>query len=429
MKYSSLSMFRKTFIFVVLRLLVLLGSIMGVMGFVMYAQDLFMRMAGFSDDLIVMSLKIPQDFTILGGVGNYLYIDIPIGQWTVNAFNVAFGLVGLYIGYIVFYYLKKTILFYIQSAHVIAITKLCIEDEEEPLIRSSFVEIRKRFIGVSIFMLADSLAFKATKEVGNMVMAQDTIPVLEEKPTTIFGKLKNAGIRLIGRSISVTLNHCDELVLSYAFIQCRVRELYPEEMIDGSKAPKERIIFKYIVDGVCFYVRSCIPLLKKSFIHNISLDILSWVISIALPVLVYTIFDISWWLLPLVLLGTKLVYSIIHYVFVDPYLDINMVRTFYDTLFEMDTEALSGVRTLLMSKCALFKKLVSSTAGLSKDEGTVDESSLFGGDVTDTLLDSLEDALGISLNHELLYGTKHVSNHDVGQTEDIAGSIEAEDSV
>lgn len=419
-----------------------LGCSLGLLGFIWYAQDLFFRISGLAQKELLVIEYIYFDISLLGWLlrGETLITTspryIPLGHWTLNAFGAAYALVGFYIGYILFHYLKKGLLFYIQSAHIIAVTKICIEDDTEHLVRDSFEEIKRRFVGVSLFMLADSLIFKATREIGNLILSQDTIPVIDENPTTILAKAKNTLVRLVGRSISATLNHCDELVLSYAFIQCRVRELYPDidenSDEDTSDIKPERIVFKYVVDGICFYASSCINLLKSSFATNLSLDICSWVFAFLLPVVLFIVTELSIIWLPVIIIASRTLYTLIHYIFIDPYIDVKVVRTFYDTLFEMDATPLEQVRNALVSRSELFSQLVGVTAGIQANNAMSDATEPNIGDILNTniqddLLSSIEDMIGISVNHDFILGRNQnrASTTEVGDTQ--VGDAQAAD--
>ncbi|GHU57859.1 hypothetical protein AGMMS49975_23960 [Clostridia bacterium] len=69
---------------------------------------------------------------------------------------------------------------------------------------------------------------------------------------------------MLGRTIGKTLSYCDDIVLSYVYVQCRIRDVYgngEEQPHVGRKKTAKRKksdtvkeMLGFVVDGVCIYV-------------------------------------------------------------------------------------------------------------------------------------------------------------------------------
>lgn len=369
--------FKKTFVFILLRLFIIFATILPTISLTFYFKDLFFRVTGLHVKGIVY-----------------------------NVFSISFIMVGFYVSYILFHYLRKTILFYIKAAHVIAITKLCTDDVGEGnLVIDSFTEIRKRFVTINVFFLADSLAFKCIKEIGHLIMEQDIIPIFKtESKNSLYEKCKGFFFYLIGSTVGTTLNYCDEIVLSYAYVQCRVRELFPEEdnkesTKKTSKKKKEKIMFTYIIDGICFYVKSCIPLLQKSFMSVLYIDVAGIVCSVIISIIVLFITGGNLYSLVISYIAFRIIYSFIKYIFLEPYETVTLIHTFYENLYETtDPIDLVSIRDNLSSQSESFANLVSSALGKdSVNKNSSNNTSIIDGDIIGATTIALSESLGIDI--------------------------------
>lgn len=396
------SIFRKTFMFVIIKAFVILLTIGGTVALVLYFEKLFFEL---------VNLNVSGIFYIV--------------------FSLNFKIVGFYVAYIFFHYVRKTLLFYIKSAHVIAITKILTDDDCSDLFFDSFNEIRKRFISMNVFLLSDSIAFKSIHEIGHILIDQNITNSLQlgEDENKWFLGIKKFGLKMLKSTVSHTLNYCDEIVLSYAYVQCRVRELYPEDFEStesGTRKKKEKVIFQYIIDGICFYVHSCVSLLKKSFVTILAVDFFCIFLTILLCL-------VKWWLYPssidqmfLYFIYFKILFEILKYLLVEPYETIVMLHTFYDALYdEADPLDVEAMKQTLVASSASFASLVATTLGTAAvlnvarntGAGTGTQAAL-GLNITSALRNSLESLLGVNFPGRSQQVDADSSNTTASTTED-----------
>ena len=330
---------RKTYPFVILRLTIVILAVLAIYGFTVF-------MADFLFDLFNLRVE------------GILY----------TVFWMSFALIGCYVGVIVLGFAKRTILFYIRTAHVIAITKLCTDDVDDgSLTLISLKEMMKHFITVNVFYAADGILMKGIHNVGELIIQQDVVPLLkiDTADRSFLGRLKNLGFRLVGKVIEVTLSYCDEIVLSYIYVRSRLNELYGENK-NKNKNKKDVVkeTFGYAVDGICLYVKNCMPLLKKSFVLVLSVTAFGHIISIISGVVMFNMMGEGIVQALVVFVIIRITYSVLMYVFIEPYEIIVLITEFYAVLYE-DTEELdmNPIKEKLLAMSLPFKQLVSRALG------------------------------------------------------------------
>lgn len=163
---TIVNVLRKTFVFIILRLVVIIGTIVSIIWITGYFVGFFFRLF---------------NLNVNGIVSDVFYLN--------------FAMIGCIIGVLVFGFVRKTILFYIKAAHVIAITKLCTDDVESSLVISSIKELIQRFISINLFYLFNGLVMKGTRDIGNLIFKQNIVPFLSpngdnEKASNVFNDVR-----------------------------------------------------------------------------------------------------------------------------------------------------------------------------------------------------------------------------------------------
>jgi len=206
------------------------------------------------------------------------------------------------------------------------------------------------------------------------------------KTDSFFGKLKNYGLKLLGGTVQKTLSYCDEIVLSYVFVRSRLYELYGNEKEsedkprpgrkkseEGKKKETIKILFEYAVDGICLYVKNCLPLLKSSFVLILQVMVFGWIMSIISGVIVFSFLSSGIIKSFIIFVIIRVAYSIISYTFIEPYETIALVSEFYNVMYEdVGDLNLDAVKDKLLNFSVPFRKMVSKAMG--REEAKVDEN-------------------------------------------------------
>ena len=367
---STFEVLKKTYIFVIIRFIIVCLTLFPIIFVVIHYVNFLINFF---------------DLGYTSGVVRYVFVG-------------CFAYIGFLIGWFLFSFLRRTLLFYVKAAHVIAITKLAVDDVpayvvhdengEEisktilvgELTRESIGEMFKRFISVNIFYIADGLVIKGLHEVGNALMTQEILPAL---------KTNNILTKFLGKTIKTTLSYSDEIVLSYVFYRCRFNDLYAEDSKSKKKTAKSRkanvkLMLQYVVEGICFYVKGCLPLIKSAFVTVLAAEIFTIITSILVVIVLVVIYSSHFLQLVIALIAVKVIFEILSYTFLEPYETAALVSKFYDILaddsVEMDTE---GTKSKLAGMSATFKDLAGKAFGKSDDQTSSTSGSFFDENLVD----------------------------------------------
>ncbi|GHU77472.1 hypothetical protein FACS1894188_11810 [Clostridia bacterium] len=148
---TIMQVLKRTYPFVILRFVVIVMTILPIYWVTTYFANFFFRLF---------------ELRVEGIVHTVMYLN--------------FAMIGCMVGVFVFDFVRKTLLFYIKAAHVIAVTKLCTDDAGEGgLVRESLREVKNRFLSVNLFYIADGIVMKGIQDIGNMILNQDVAPILK----------------------------------------------------------------------------------------------------------------------------------------------------------------------------------------------------------------------------------------------------------
>lgn len=370
---TTLQIMKKTYLFVLLRFIVIIGTIVPIAGVAIYYANFFFR-----------------------------FFDLHVEGMVYKIFWLNFAWIGCAIGVGIFGVVRKTILFYIKAAHVIAITKLCIKDQNEAmpsslsLTLSSIGDMMKRFISVNVFMVADGLLLQGIEDVGTMLLTQDLIPALNPNnpSNSFFGKLKNLGLKVFGGMIKTTLMYCDEIVLSYMYVRTYVKEITGVEEENGKRPGRKHTkegkkkatikeLFGYAVDGICLFMRKCLPLMKRALMVVIQVKIFGWIVSIISCIVIFTILGNGIIRTLTVFIALRVIFALVSYTFIEPYETVALLTRFYEVYFEDDEEGEKETEEEMKKKLIgfsmPFKKMVAKAQG--KEEAEMGESTKTSGPV------------------------------------------------
>ena len=345
----------KTFYFILLRFFVVVMTILPIILLTTSFADFFFRLFGIQAHGIV---------------------------YTVFYLNFAF--IGFTVGLFVFGFLSKTLLFYIKIAHVIAITKICTDDECSYLFFTSIKEVIRHFLSVNLFYVADRAVLKGIHSMGEFLVKKEAFSVLDENAQN--GKLKKLCLNFLGKTISKTLNYCDELVLSYVYVQWRVSDIYHS---DDTLSRKDKIqqSLKYVVDGICLYIKNCMSLMKSSFYVVLTAEIFSWVISLFVVFLAWILLSKGVLVVAFFFIFSRIVYLILSYAMLEAYETIALVTTFYNVLYDSEEEIdFASLRNKLTSISPDLSNLITKAFGednLGTQSGSVED--IIDGNLFDTL--------------------------------------------
>ena len=345
----------KTFSFILLRFFVVVMTILPIILLTTSFADFFFRLFGIQAHGIV---------------------------YTVFYLNFAF--IGFTVGLFVFGFLSKTLLFYIKIAHVIAITKICTDDECSYLFFTSIKEVIRHFLSVNLFYVADRAVLKGIHSMGEFLVKKEAFSVLDENAQN--GKLKKLCLNFLGKTISKTLNYCDELVLSYVYVQWRVSDIYHS---DDTLSRKDKIqqSLKYVVDGICLYIKNCMSLMKSSFYVVLTAEIFSWVISLFVVFLAWILLSKGVLVVAFFFIFSRIVYLILSYAMLEAYETIALVTTFYNVLYDSEEEIdFASLRNKLTSISPDLSNLITKAFGednLGTQSGSVED--IIDGNLFDTL--------------------------------------------
>ncbi|GHU77470.1 hypothetical protein FACS1894188_11800 [Clostridia bacterium] len=201
------------------------------------------------------------------------------------------------------------------------------------------------------------------------------------------------------------MSYYDEIVLSYVYVQCRIRDVYGDgegqphvgrkKTAKRKKSDTIKEMLGFVVDGVCIYVQTCKDLMKEAFITILSADVFGWVLAIASSVVVFCGAGGGLVRLAVTLIVVRVAYAVVSYTFLEPYETAAMVTTFYNVLYDKeDAEDLEPIKQELLAVSMPFKKLVLKALGREELKGEVrSPSAILDENLLDIATQNLEDAI------------------------------------
>ena len=358
--------FYKTFSFVVLRLFVVIMTMALIIFLTTSFADFFFRLFGI------------QAYGIV---------------YTVFYLNFAF--IGFMVGTFIFGFLSKTFLFYIKIAHVIAITKICTDDDCSRLFFISIKEMLRYFLSINLFYLSDRIVLKGIQAMGEFLIKQEAFSILDENINN--SKLKKLCLSFLGKTISKTLNYCDELIFSYVYVQWRVFDIYHSDN-NLSKKDKIQQSLKYVVDGICLYFKNCMSLMKSAFYVILTAEIFSWVISLFIVFLAGVLLSKGILITFFFFIFSRIIYFVLSYAVLEAYETIALVTTFYNVLYDSREEInFTSLRSRLISISPILSDLVKRAFG---DDNLGTQSNNIE-DISGNLFDNLKSNILHSLRGDI----------------------------
>lgn len=301
-------MLRKTYSFILLRLFVVIMTIIPIIFLTTSFAEFFFRLFGIQTYGVVYTI-----------------------------FYLNFAIIGFMVGIVVVGFFSKTLLFYIKIAHVIAITKICTDDDTESfLFFTAIKEVIRHFLSINLFYVADKIVLKGIQDVKKFLMKKEGFSINNEDVNNS-GRLKKLCLRFLGNTVSKTLSYCDELVLSYVYVQWRIFEIYHSEE-DLSKKEKIQQSLKYVVDGICLYLKNCISLMKSAFYIILTAEIFSWIVTLFIVFFVWVMLSKGILTAFLFFVFSRIIYFILSYAVLEAYETVVLVTTFYNVLYDNEEE-------------------------------------------------------------------------------------------
>ena len=287
-----------------------------------------------------------------------------------SVFMLAFAYVGFTVSWILLSYVRNFLLHYVKCAHVIAITKLAVEDAPVRVVENAQKEIIseriamfaltgeairdmfKTFFSTSLFLAGNHLVEKGIHALGELIMKQNLVPIL---------KSNNLITRFLGGTLKTTLSHLDEIVMSYVWFRRRLNELYA----DGKKKVKFTELLGYVVEGMVLYLKSVPTLLKTAFKTVLAGTVFGWlfVLGCLCIVLLYTNFNI--WVVSLTLLISRIAFMLFNLIFLDSYSLCSLILSFYEAISRV--RDISGDDSVIRSKLAsipAFSRIINKAGGV-----------------------------------------------------------------
>lgn len=353
----------KTFSFILLRLFVVIATIIPLIFLTISFADFFFRLF---------------DIQVYGIVYTIFYLN--------------FAYIGFTIGIFILGFLSKTLLFYIKIAHVVAISRICTDDDCSNLFIVSVRDVLRHFLSINLFYVADKLVLRGIQDMGMFLVKKEAFSVLTKDTDN---KLKKIGLRFLGKTISKTLNYCDELIFSYVYVQWRVLDITDADDTTLSKKDKVQQSLKYVVDGICLYLKNCMSLMKSSFYTILVAEIFSWIISFVIVFVVWILLSKGILVASFFFIFSRIIYFVLSYAMLEAYETVTLVTTFYNVLYDTEEDInFSSLRSQISSISPVLADLVK--------KAFVDENIQAQPDSVDSILEeNLFDILKSNILHTL----------------------------